>query len=59
MPLFRVVQFHHVEKNGSGIPPDISVPTDYEYLKKGKDKKMEVVRQLINNTDASLNPAKD
>jgi len=47
MPLFRVVQFKHVEKNGSGISPDISVPTDYEYLKKGKDKKMEVVRQLI------------
>lgn len=49
MPLFRIVQFNHVEKNGSGIPPDIYVPTDYEYLKKGKDKKMEVVRIMILN----------
>jgi hypothetical protein len=47
IPLFRVVQFNHTEKKGSGIIPDILIPTDYEYLKLGKDKKMSVVREMI------------
>ena len=47
IPLFRVVQYQHGIKDGKGIPPDIFIPTDYEYLKKGADKKMDVVKQLI------------
>ncbi|MDB5202250.1 MAG: peptidase [Ferruginibacter sp.] len=47
MPLFRLVQYQHVAKNGSGIVPDIYVGTSYEALIKGEDKKMEVVKEII------------
>ncbi len=47
IPLFRIVQFHHVKEKGSGIMPDIYVPTNYEALVKGYDKKMTLVKQLI------------
>ncbi len=47
IPLFRLVQYNHIQKNGSGIAPDIYVGTSYEALKKGEDKKMQVVLDLI------------
>ena len=47
IPLFRIVQFHHVKEKGSGIMPDIYVPTNYDALVKGYDKKMTLVKQLI------------
>lgn len=47
LPLFRIVQYQHVEKTGTGIIPDILIPTGYEALKKGIDRKMETVKQLI------------
>ncbi len=46
-PLYRLVQYRHVPKNGSGVMPDIPVETDYRFLLERKDKKMEVARQLI------------
>jgi Peptidase family S41 len=54
LPLFRIVQFNHVPKNGLGVMPDIYVSTDYNALINGRDKKMEVVMELIktkSNTD--------
>jgi hypothetical protein len=47
LPLFRVVQYNHVTRNGMGIPPDIYVGPDPEVIKTGKDKKMEFVKKLI------------
>ncbi|MBK7885086.1 MAG: S41 family peptidase [Chitinophagaceae bacterium] len=48
LPLFRLVQYNHdVSKKGKGIVPDIYVGTDYEALKKGEDKKIKVVMDLI------------
>ncbi len=47
LPLFRIVQYKHVEIKGTGIPPDIYIPTNYEALLKGYDKKMKVVKGLI------------
>ncbi len=49
MPLFRMVQYHHGEKTGTGIIPDVIIPTDYEFVKQGRDKKLEVVKQMILN----------
>jgi len=46
-PLYRLVQYRHVPKNGFGVLPDIPVDTDYRFLLDRKDKKMEVVKQLI------------
>jgi hypothetical protein len=47
LPLFRLVQYNHVEKNGTGIIPDVYVEPDYDALKKGEDKKMKIVKELI------------
>ncbi len=47
LPLFRLVQYHHIPEKGSGIVPDIYIGTSYEALLKGYDKKMKVVRDLI------------
>jgi hypothetical protein len=47
LPLFRLVQYRHVPKNGLGVVPDIYIPTDYNALLKGVDKKMQVVMGLI------------
>lgn len=47
LPLFRLVQYNHVQKTGTGIIPDIYVGTDYRSLIKGEDYKMKVVKELI------------
>lgn len=47
LPLFRLVQYHHIPKDGRGVMPDIYIPTDYNALIKGVDKKMQVVMQMI------------
>ena len=47
LPLFRLVQYNHVPKNGTGVMPDIYISTSYEALVKGYDKKMKVVMGLI------------
>lgn len=47
LPLFRVVQYNHVPKNGIGIPPDIYIGPDVNVIRSGKDKKMEFVKDLI------------
>ena len=47
LPLVRLVQYHHVQKDGHGVMPDVLVPPNYDALMKGVDKKMEVVMELI------------
>jgi hypothetical protein len=47
LPLFRLVQYKHVQKDGSGVQPDIYIPTSYEALVKGYDKKLQVVLEMI------------
>ena len=47
LPLFRLIQYQHVVKDGRGIAPDIFVGTNYEALVKGFDKKMQVVMGII------------
>ncbi len=47
LPLFRLVQYHHVPKDGRGVPPDIYIGTNYNALIKGVDKKMQVVMEMI------------
>ncbi len=54
LPLFRIVQYQHVAIKGTGISPDIYIPTNYEALLKGFDKKMQVVKGLIYDKDKSL-----
>ena len=47
LPLFRLVQFNHVARDGRGVMPDIYIGTNYEALVKGYDKKMQVVMDMI------------
>jgi hypothetical protein len=47
LPLFKIVQYKHVPKNGLGVVPDIYVGTSYEALLKSYDKKMQVVMEII------------
>lgn len=47
LPMYRLIQFKHGPKNGRGVVPDITVATDYEALIERRDRKMEVVKELI------------
>jgi C-terminal processing protease CtpA/Prc len=47
LPLYRLVQYEHVPKNGMGIIPDIYIGTSYEALLKGYDQKQRVAMQLM------------
>lgn len=47
LPLFRLVQYNHVPKNGTGVPPDWFIGTSYDALLKGYDYKMKLVREKI------------
>jgi hypothetical protein len=47
LPLYRLVQYEHVPKNGTGVVPDIYVGTSYEALLKGYDQKQRVAMQLM------------
>ncbi|MGF2411198.1 S41 family peptidase [Ferruginibacter sp.] len=47
LPLFKLVQYKHVPKDGRGVMPDIYIGTSYEALIKGYDKKMQVVMEMI------------
>ena len=49
LPLFRLVQYQHVQKDGRGIVPDLIIKPNYRALMNNVDKKMEVVNQLISN----------
>jgi hypothetical protein len=55
LPLFRLVQYKHVPKDGRGVIPDIYVGTNYEALVKGYDKKMQVVIDIIRKKNATGN----
>ena len=46
-PLFRLVQYKHVSKTGTGVVPDVYIGTSYEALIKGFDKKLTVVKQMM------------
>ena len=47
LPLFRLVQYHHVPKTGTGVVPDIYVGPTVESSRNNVDRKMEVVKELI------------
>jgi len=56
LPLFRLIQYNHVPKNGEGVMPDIYVGTSYDALLKSYDKKMQVTLELIRAAQAQKEP---
>ena len=51
LPLFRLVQYRHVPKDGRGVQPDIYIGTNYDAFVKGVDYKMKVVFDMIKAAD--------
>jgi hypothetical protein len=47
LPLFRIVQYNHVAKDGRGVPPDIYIPPIADAVKQGLDRKMIIVKEMI------------
>ena len=47
LPLFRLVQFQHTPKTGSGLMPDIYISPTTESVKKMEDRKMMLVKKMI------------
>jgi len=47
LPLFRIVQYNHVIKDGRGMSPDIYIPPIAEAVKLGLDRKMMIVKEMI------------
>jgi hypothetical protein len=54
LPMFRLVQYEHTPKTGTGVVPDIYIGPTVESSRKDFDRKMEFVKQLIKkkNTEA-------
>ena len=49
LPYFRIVQYNHIAQKGTGVIPDIFLAPTVEGVKKGLDRKMELVKDLIKN----------
>lgn len=47
LPLFKIVQFNHVTKNGRGVMPDIYIPPTLDGVRKNIDRKMQTVKEMI------------
>jgi C-terminal processing protease CtpA/Prc len=54
LPFFKVVQFHHGVKDGLGIAPDIFIPLTVEGIKNGEDRKMQMVKALLEKKENSF-----
>lgn len=51
LPTFRLVQYQHIAKTGTGVIPDIYIGPTVESSRKDIDRKMEFVKQLIKERD--------
>jgi len=52
LPLFKLVQYNHVPRNGRGVIPDIFIPPTAEGVRQNVDRKMEIVKGLIREANA-------
>lgn len=58
LPLFKLVQYNHVPKNGRGVIPDTYIPPTVDGVRRGIDRKMEIVKAMIDNESTSTLPKK-
>jgi hypothetical protein len=47
LPLFRIVQYHHIAEKGTGVLPDIFIPPTVEGVRKSIDRKMQITKEMI------------
>jgi len=50
LPFFKLVQHNHVPKDGRGVIPDIYIPPTAEGVRKGLDRKMLIVTEMIKDS---------
>ena len=50
LPLFRLVQYNHVQKDGKGVEPDIYVQPTVEAIRNGVDLKTAEVKKMITDS---------
>lgn len=55
LPLFRLIQYKHVPKTGTGVLPDWYIGTSYDALIKGYDYKVKEVKEYIFKSSAAKN----
>lgn len=55
LPFFRLVQYNHVAKNGTGVLPDIFVNPTANDVRNGVDRKMETVKEMISLKEGGHN----
>ena len=55
LPLFRLIQYNHVPKTGTGVVPDWYIGTSYDALIKGYDYKLKEVKEHILKSSATQN----
>lgn len=54
IPLYRLVQYNHVAQKGTGVYPDIYIPTSYDAIKVGYDMKMKsIVNKILSKESVS------
>ncbi len=51
LPVYRIVSDSRQIKNGRGIEPDIFIPPSTQYIKKGVDYKLQVVKEIIHRKE--------
>ena len=55
LPLFKLIQYNHVPKDGRGVKPDIFIPPTVEGVRQNIDRKMEIVKGMIRqSTEAGV-----
>lgn len=53
LPLFKLVQYQHIETKGTGLMPDVYIGPDWRDILNGVDTKMEKVKQIIEENQNS------
>lgn len=53
LPLFKIVQYNHIAEKGRGVAPDIYIPPTVEGVRNRTDRKMEIVKEMINGKQAN------
>lgn len=53
LPFFKIVQYGHIATKGTGVVPDMLIPPTVDGVRKGIDRKMEIVKGLIKNSTSA------
>ncbi|MEO7768903.1 MAG: S41 family peptidase, partial [Ferruginibacter sp.] len=51
LPLFKLVQYNHMPKNGRGVSPDIFIPPTVDGVRQNIDRKMDIVKAMIRQSN--------